>query len=210
MEGPLLLESLGEGILCGSTHMASRQDLMASCDLCGHKGHALHMFTRDGHVFCSPQHAFSWTRRLTVPSQGGSEGLLVALADIAVDHIASRLQLRIPNGRKTPPVVPTRSLDTQEYATFVAEFAQNHLFMSEASAERIRSLIEDKLKEYTESNNNVAAVVGPLSAEERLRYSTTFLVRGPADYFLVKIAGVPKLLLIVTLDKNTPIIVVKI
>jgi hypothetical protein len=167
------------------------------------------MFTRDGHVFCSPQHAFAWTRRRTVPSRDGSEGLYVALSDIAVDHIAARLHLKVPNGRKTPPVVPTRSLDTQEYATLVAEFQHNVLFMSEAAAERIRALIEAKLEEYTEPNRSMA-VVGPLSAEERLRYSTAFLVRGPADYFLVKIAGVPKLLLIVTLDKSSPVIVVKI
>ena len=72
-----------------------------------------------------------------------------------------------------------------------------------------KELIEAKLEEYTEPNRSMA-VVGPLSAEERLRYSTAFLVRGPADYFLVKIAGVPKLLLIVTLDKSSPVIVVKI
>lgn len=181
---------------------------MLSCEYCGHKGLYLDMFRRNGRIFCSPKHAFAWTGHRHTPSQE-AERLFVALADIAVVHIASHLRLATVNERLTPPILPTRSLDTQEYEALLVQFERNQLYMSEESAELLRALIEARLETYTEANKSMS-VVGPLSADERLQYSTKILIRGPADYFLIKISGTPTLLLIVTLDKSTPIIVVKI
>lgn len=184
--------------------------VMLSCEFCGSKNHAYTMFKRGGHVFCTPRHAIAWTpqRRGVHNNTAEEERLLEALADNAFVHIAAQLKLDT-NGRKTPPLIPTRSLDSQEYGTLLNVFQRNVLWMDEGFAERLRASVEARLEEYTPANRSMA-VVGPLSSDERMAYSTKILIRGPSDYFLVKVAGRPQLVLIFALDKMSPVIVVKI
>jgi len=166
------------------------------CAFCHNLKPAYVMVKAGSKPFCSPLHATLFSTRK--PSGRNVYELYQVIVGIAVEKIVSSLKLRDPapaEGVPRPPSPhPHQELTRHQYGQMVDMYKTNLLWLDDEFSEKLRAGIEAQLEPLSGANAAIA-VDGPIrDAKQRDRlFLDSDIVRGPADYFLVRVAGVERL-----------------
>jgi hypothetical protein len=174
------------------------------CAFCHSVKPAYGMVKSGAKPFCSPLHATLYSKRK--PTGRKAIKLSKVIVGIAVEKIVSSLKLREPASEalpRPPSPHPHQQLTDHQYSQMVDMYKANSLWLDEQFSETLRAGIEAELEPLSGPNAAIA-IEGPIrdaTLRDKLFFDSD-IVRGPADYFVIKEGGRDRLVMRIQLASN--------
>ena len=173
------------------------------CAYCTRLRPAFGMVKAGSTPFCSSLHATLFVKHNKKPAAKKEIGVAKVITGIAVEKIISALKLRDSAvGQRPPSPHPHQELSQHQYGELSDQFKTNGLWLNQHFSEALRTDIEAELEAVSKPNAAIS-IEGPIDVSMRnMMFFDSDIVRGPADYFIIKEGGYDRLAMRIQLASN--------